>query len=202
MGPSAPNTTPIYYYNNNFDSGGVSEWSVYQNGGGGTMQAFLDATTYNSPTQSLCVSTSGAVGADSMVYQIIPINISTDTWVEFDLNFKSAVPAAFEFFMSLGTNKKNVNIGYDTVNLYLAQGNGLNTVASLPDVNMWHHFKIRVAATTGLATYWMDGINLGTDYSGSRTQLGSPPTGYIIGVSVGTSNGSLCHIDNLKCYHY
>lgn len=201
MGPSGAGT-PVYYYNNNFDSGGVSEWKTYKWAGDGSIQVYFDKNMFASPGQSLAISFTAVTGLDSLAYLELPINPNLDLWTEFDWNFQGATAGGFEFVEFLGGSIKNSVIGFNASNLYLVQGNSQVDVTSLPDVGTWHHITIKVSAGTSESSYWMDGLTLGTNFKTAQTPNGTPPSGYIIGIDNQAGSGSSTHIDNIKCYHF
>jgi len=201
MGASAPNTTPIYYYNNSFDTGGVSEWHTYVMGGG-TIQTYLDNLMFVSPGQSLAVSCTGQVFSDSLAYIALNINPGLDCWTEFDWYILGATAGGFEFFEFMGGHTKNAVVGFNSANVYLVQGSTEEDIAPQPMGTSWHHMTIKVAGGSGKSSYWMDGLTLGTDYQTAQAGQGTPPNGYLIGIDVKAGMQSVTHIDNLKCYHY
>jgi hypothetical protein len=201
MGPSGAGT-PVYYYNNSFDSGGVSEWHTYLPGGAGTVQVYLDSQVFISPGQCLAVSVTGSIGLDSLVYTSLNINPNLDCWTEFDWDMQGATSEGFEFFEFMGGDKKNAVIGFDSTNLYLVQGSGEVDIAPQPAVGYWHHVTIKIDAVTKKSSYWMDGLTLGTGYQTSESVQGTPPSGYLIGISARAGDQSVNRMDNLKCYHY
>jgi hypothetical protein len=201
MGASAPNTTPICYYCNNFDSGGVNGWMVQQGNSNGPISVYLDNTLFNSPSQSLAISCTGFVGFDAQVYHSLPINHDKDLWVEFDFNLKGAYNGGQEFFINLGGSINNAVLGWDNTGIYLVQGATHVLVYASPDLTIWHHAKIQLTPSTGKSNYWMDGLVLGVGYTTLDLVPGTPASGYIIGVKPISSLGSYFHIDNLQCYH-
>jgi hypothetical protein len=202
MGPGAPNTTPICYYCNNFDSGGVDGWVVQPGSGGGQEFAYLDNTLFNSPPQSLGISCTGGVGNDVQVYRPIAINTAKDLWVEFDFNLTGAYDGGQEFFVNLGGSANNAVLGWDISGIYLVQGRTHILVYPFPILTTWHHVKIQVIPSTGKSNYWMDGLALGTNYTTLDPMIGSPaPSGYLIGLKPMCSGTSYYHLDNLQCYH-
>ena len=201
MGPSGAGT-PVYYYNNNFDSGGVSEWKTYQAGGDGSIQAFLDWQTFVSPNQSLGVSTTGETGLDSIAYVSVPVNLGADVWTEFDWNMQGAVTSGFEFFETLGGLSKKVVLGFNSTNLYLVKGTTAVNVGPQPELGEWHHVTIKVSGGLNTVSYWIDGRTLGLDYQTNETMQGYPPSGYLMGISNHAGASSTTHIDNLQCYHF
>jgi hypothetical protein len=203
MGNSAPNTVPICYYCNNFDSDSVaSGWSVQQGNSNGPIDVYLDDNLFNSPGQSLAISCTSAVGNDAQVYRTITIKQNKDLWIEYDFNLTGSYSAGQEFFVNLGGAQNNAVLGWDGSGMYLVQGSTRIYLYINPDLAIWHHAKIQINPNTGVSNYWMDGLMLGSGYTTSYPVVGSPaPTGYIIGVKPTSGLGSYFHIDNLQCYH-
>jgi hypothetical protein len=202
MGASAPNTTPICYYCNNFDSGGVNGWMVQRGSGGGQEFVYLDNTLFNSPPQSLGISCTGGVGNDVQVYRSIVIDTQKDLWVEFDFNLTGSYIGGQEFFVNLGGTQNSAILGWDVTGIYLIQGATHILVYPSPDLATWHHAKIQITPSTGKSNYWLDGLVLGTGYTTLDPMYGSPaPSGYLIGLKVTCSGNSYYRLDNLQCYH-
>ena len=202
MGASAPNTTPICYYCNNFDSGGVNGWMVQQGGGNGPTYVYLDNSMFSSPSQSLGVSCTGLVGNDAQVYRDVSIDSSKDLYVEFDLNLTGSYNAGQEFFINLGGTENKAVLGWDTSGFYLVQGSSHIVVYPNPTISMWHHIKIQLTPKNGKSNYWMDGLVLGVNYTTTNQLYGAPaPSGYLLGLRVTSLSRNFCHLDNLQCYH-
>ena len=203
MGPGAPNTVPICYYCNTFDSDSVvSGWTVQPGNSNGPIDVYLDDNMFNSPGQSLAVSCTGAVGFDAQVYRTISINQNKDLWVEFDFNLDGAYSGGQEFFVNLGGTANNAVLGWDTNGIYLVEGAVHVLVYPNPGLTMWHHATIQITPSTGKSNYWMDGLSLGSGYTTANPVLGTPPSGFLVGVKPISSLGSYYHLDNLKCYHF
>ena len=203
MGASAPNTKPICYYCDNFDGDSVvSGWTVQPGNSNGPIDVYLDDNMFNSPGQSLAISCTGAVGNDAQVYRTITVNTHKDIWVEFDFNLNGTYNANQEFFVNLGGSENNAVLGWDGLGIYLVQGSSHIYVYPNVDLAIWHHVKIQVSPVTGLSSYWMDGLALGSGYATLDPMIGSPaPSGYLIGFKPMSSLGSYYHLDNLQCYH-
>ena len=201
MGPSGAGT-PVYYYNNTFDSGGVSEWRTFKWAGAGDVVPFLDATTFVSPGNSLCVSFTALTGIDSLAYLSLPINPTLDCWTEFDWNMQGASAWGFEFVQYMNGPNKIAILGFDSTNLYLVEGSTKVIVAPQPTLGFWHHVVIKVNANTFKSSYWLDGLTLGTGYQTNEAPASPTPPGYLIGLDNQAGPDSITRIDNLKCYHY
>jgi hypothetical protein len=202
MGASAPNTTPICYYCNSFDSGGVDGWVVQPGINSGYEYVYLDGGLSNSPPQSLGVSCTGSIGTDVQIYRTVSIDTNKDLWLEFDFNLNGAYNGGQEFFVNLGGTANNAVLGWDALGIYLVQGSSHIIVDPNPNLTTWHHAKIQVTPSTGKSSYWMDGMVLGLNYTTSNPVLGtSAASGYIIGIKPTCSGGSFYHLDNFQCYH-
>lgn len=198
MGPSGP-SQPTYYYNNNFDSGGVSEWMVHPSIGGGSISRFLDNTLFNSPGQSLAVSETGGVGCDGVVYMTLAADMSKDFWIEADINTGELQGSAAIYL----TQNSSKPCAYFYINggIYIYQDATPINVVSTVDPLGWHHLKIKVAAKSMKSSYWFDGQNLGTDYSVGNVEP-CLPNGSYFGINEQTSTNSTFRLDNLQCYRY
>jgi hypothetical protein len=202
-GSSAPNTTPIYYYNNNFDTAAnLNEWTVYLSAGPGSISTYLDSSVFNSPGTSMGISVTGSVSADSIVYTSLSFDNTKDIWVEFDWNLNGTSSVNTDFVINLGSTVNKADIGYDGTHIYLIQSASQINVLSNPTTTQWHHVKIALTPSTGKSSYWFDGLNLGSNYSTNITPGGTPPAGNLIGIKIFPNSGSTTHFDNLQCYHF
>jgi hypothetical protein len=201
QGQSGAPASATYYYNSNFDTqANLSEWSTYQSGGTGSIQVYLDNSAFNSPSEAMGVSITGTVFSDSLVYTNLSFDTSKDIWVEFDW-LLTGFFIQTEIVVNIA-NKNKASIGYNGSNLYLTNSSTQYTVGPSSPASSWHHVKIDLNPVTGLSTYWLDGMSLGTNYTTSITVPGSPPTGSYLAVKLSGAPGDRERIDNLQCYHY
>jgi hypothetical protein len=201
QGQSGAPASAIYYYNSNFDTqANLSEWTTYQSGGTGSIQVYLDNSAFNSPSEAMGISVTGAVLSDSEVYMALPFNTSRDIWLEFDW-LLTGVLGQTEVVLNI-SNKNKASIGYNGTNLYLTNGSTQYSVGPSSPASSWHHVKIDLNPVTGLSSYWLDGMSLGTNYATAITVPGAPPVGSYIAVKLSPGPGDTDRIDNLQCYHY
>ena len=201
QGQSGAPANAIYYYNSNFDTqANLSEWTTYQSGGSGSIQTYLDSTAFNSPSEAMGISITGTVLSDSLVYTNLPFDTSKDIWLEFDW-FLNGFFVQTEIVVNIA-NKNKASIGYNGSSLYLTNSGTQYNVGPSSPASSWHHVKIDLNPITGLSTYWLDGMSLGTNYNTSITAPGSPPTGSYLAVKLSAAPGDRERIDNVQCYHY
>jgi hypothetical protein len=201
QGQSGAPASATYYYNSNFDTqANLSEWSTYQSGGPGSIQVYLDNSSFNSPPQAMSISVTGNITNDSMVYQNLSFDTSKDIWLEFDWLLSGTIGQT-EIVLNLG-NKNKASIGYSGSSLYLTNSGTQYTVGPSAPASSWHHIKMQYIPATGLSNYWFDGMSLGTNYNTSITVPGSPPTGNYVAIKFSAVAGDKQRIDNLQCYHY
>jgi hypothetical protein len=201
QGQSGAPAGATYYYNSDFDTqANLSEWSTYQSGGSGSIQVYLDNSAFNSPAEAMGVSVTGTVFSDSLVYSSLPFDTSKDIWLEFDW-LLSGVLGQTEVVLNIA-NKNKASIGYNGSSIYLTNNGTQYNVGPSSPASSWHHIKIDLNPVTGLSSYWLDGMNLGSNYNTAITVPGSPPVGSYVATKFLLASGDKERIDNLQCYHY
>jgi hypothetical protein len=197
----APAATATYYYNSGFDTqANLSEWTVYQSGGTGSISTFLDSSAFNSPGESMGVSATGSVFVDSLIYQVLSFDTSKDIWVEFDWLLQG-LSGENEIVLRMN-NVDKASIGYNGTNIFLTNSGTRYYPAPAISTSLWHHVKMKLTPSTGLSSYWIDGLSIGTNYSTAIVPTSSPNSGDLLGIKLNFTPGDKIRIDNVQCYRY
>jgi hypothetical protein len=101
----------------------------------------------------------------------------------------------------LNTGSVNrASIGYNSSGIYLTN-NGTRSYQSAGfNAGIWHHVKMMVTTGTNLSSYWLDGVQIGSNQNTSISPIGAPTTDYV-GVKLVFNPGDVVRVDNVQAYH-
>jgi hypothetical protein len=192
-------SSAVNYYSSNFDKqANVNEWQSYKRGGSGMINSYLDSLAFLSQPNSLAVSVTGSVFADSLVYTACSFQPAKDIWLEFDwLLF--GMSGESEVVLNLGAVNR-ASIGYNANGIYLTNNGTRNYLSQGLSKTTWHHVRMVVSGGTNFSSYWLDGINIGTNESTALSPVGEPAGDYV-GIKLVFNPGDVVHLDNVQAYH-
>jgi hypothetical protein len=209
MGPQGLGAaTPVYVYNQDFDGAGYNPGTEYVVGAlfPSYFGLGLNGTYFVSAPESLQISTTGGVGAQSGVFsksgQITYINgddFYVDTYIDYD-QFTSA-PIEIQF-IEAGVVRSDLGLNPSTGHFY-AYNSGSQIVFSSFSAGFFSHVNLTWHAKTGLSDYTINGTLCGQNLACTQTTPSSAPSTCVGIVFPGSSDANdVVLVDNLTVYHY